>query len=83
MACACKASKHIDLIYKQYGPKNGYQNKHTLMRVKFKNLLKNIGIWIILIPLMPIMILYTLYVAFFKKEKMINVTKIFRIKKSI
>lgn len=74
MACACKANQKIEYIYKKYGYKK--ETKHTHIRRNIKIFLKDILVWIVLIPLLPIILIHIFYVLFFTDDKKISIAKI-------
>lgn len=58
MACACKVNNHIDKIYKQYGTHKPLVK--TNIKEKIIKGVGNVFIWILSIPIMPLIFLYFL-----------------------
>lgn len=79
MACACKVNRQISLIEKHYGT-NALPSKKTHIADDIKLFFKKGIIFLICIPFIPIMVLYTIIRKCFTK-KPIELDKIFKIKK--
>lgn len=59
MGCSCKVKRHLTKIEKQYGTKI-LPSKKTEISNQIKLTLKKIGVWILLLPLTPLMIIWIL-----------------------
>lgn len=79
MACACKVNADLDYLHKKYGHKIP-TSKKSIIRFRVKEFFKNLLIYIVCIPIVPIMVFHVLFTAIFKKEKSINMKKILRLK---
>lgn len=80
MGCNCKVNKSIGLLAKQYGREVPI-SKGTLYSFKTKNLLKKILIILFLIFSLPISVFYLLFILPFKKQKTIDIPKLFKLQK--
>ena len=79
MACACKVNQQIDYLHKKYGHKIP-TSKKTIIRFRVKEFFKNIGIYLLCLPFVPIMFLHILYTTIFKKDKKISVKRMLNLK---
>ena len=79
MACACKVNKQIDYLHKKYGH-NVPTAKSTIIGFRIKEFFKNLWVYLLCIPVLPIMILHIIFVSVFKKDKTISVKKLLRLK---
>ena len=79
MACACKVNEQIGYLQKKYGHKIP-TSKKSILGFRFKETLKALLIYLLVIPLLPLMLLHVLYVSIFKKDKTINVKELLRLK---
>jgi len=57
MACKCKVNTQIDFLHEKYGD-NLPKSKKTNIRGNVLARLKNLGITILLLPLVPVFIVY-------------------------
>lgn len=80
MACACKVNQKIDYIHKKYGYDKTKNLKKTKIRQNIKIFLKDIFIWILILPLIPIIFGHIFCVSYFSKEKKINILQLLKIK---
>lgn len=80
MACACKVNQQIDYLHKKYGH-NIPVSKKTTISFDIKEKLRAIGIWIVALPIIPLMVAYILITAIFKKKKTISVKKLMKLSK--
>lgn len=75
MACACKVNQQIDYLHKKYGD-NVPQKKMTNIRGSVMAKIENTIIYILAIPLIPIMFIYSAIMAISGKpihlDKLIN-----------
>lgn len=60
MACACKVAQQLDYLHKKYGD-NIPKSKETHIRENFGFMLKNILIYMMLIPLTPLLLVYIIF----------------------
>ena len=79
MSCACKVVKHINKINEYYGSENRVTIK-TNITDKINVFFKKLFLWVLLLPFMPIIVLYVLVNKWFFK-KVISIDKLFKIKK--
>ena len=79
MGCGCKTNKQISYLQKKYGEKVP-QSKSTRMRKMFLGSIKNILLIILMIPVVPIFLIFTGIKHIFSK-KPIDINKTFKIKK--
>ena len=78
MGCACKANQQITYLQKKYGdniPQSKMSNIRGMVSVNLKTLL----VFLILIPIMPIFLVYFIVKHLVKKEKAIDINKTFKI----
>lgn len=76
MACACKVNREIDRIHKYYSAnsKESAENK-SHMSINKKDAAITIFIYILLLPLIPVMILFLIGFSIFSKDGMISMRK--------
>ena len=76
MACACKVNQEIDRInrYYSYNGKSG-ENNRPKMSVNRKDAALTLLIYILLLPLVPIMFLFLLFYSIFSRNKKISIRK--------
>lgn len=79
MGCNCASKEKIEQLYKIYGEKVK-PSVPTTLSFKLKNLFTKILIYLIVIPLLPLMVGYVCYKRFFAKDKRISIKKLLRIK---
>lgn len=60
MACACKVNQKIDYLHKKYGD-NTPQSKKTNIRGSVLAKIENAAIYLLMIPLLPLMAIYLIY----------------------
>ena len=53
MACACKINRDISYLQKRYGVKDVAENKQTHIRQTTRVFLEKIGIFIVILPVVP------------------------------
>jgi len=78
MACACKVNRDISYLQKRYGVKNTPEQKETHIRENARIFFEKVGIFILTLPFIPIMFLWTIIRAMSNKTP-INISKLFRI----
>ena len=75
MACACKVNQEIDKIQKYYSV-NGKRNENKpRMSINKKDAAITIFIYILLLPLTPIMALFVIGVSIFSKDGKLSMRK--------
>lgn len=79
MACACKVNKQLDYLHKKYGNEIPV-SKATRISFKIKEFFKNIWIYLLMLPLLPLMFLHVLFIGLLKKRKTISLKKMLRLK---
>ena len=79
MACACKVNKQLDYLHKKYGNEIPV-SKTTRIGFKIKEFFKNIWIYLLMLPLLPLMFLHVLFISLLKKRKTISLKKMLRLK---
>lgn len=75
MGCNCKATRKIAYINQKYGTTPPQKKSNIVGGIK------DILTYIIVIILLPFIFLHVLYVRFFKKDKKITFSEMFRKKK--
>ena len=78
MGCACKTNQQISYLQKKYGDKQP-KSKATNIRNMVSVSIKNILIAILMIPIMPIILIFLICRHIFTK-KPIDINKTFKIK---
>lgn len=78
MGCACKVNRDISYLQKRYGVKNIPEQKETHIRQNVRIFLERVGLFILTLPFIPIMFLWTIIRAAVNKTP-INISKLFRI----
>lgn len=79
MACACKVNQEIDKIQKYYsyhGKTDG--EKKPRMSINKKDAVITLFIYILLLPLVPLMIVFVILHAIFSKDSKINMGNFLR-----
>ena len=76
MACACKVNKQIDYLHKKYGD-NPPQSKKTNIRGSVIAKVENFFVYVLAIPLIPIMAVYAIFKA--ATGKHISLDKVFKL----
>ena len=76
MGCNCASQEQIKKLHELYGEKINPTTPTTL-KFKINKILTTIGVYIIMIPIVPIIIGYILY-KHFNKDKKISLKKILR-----
>ena len=79
MACACKVNQQLDYLHKKYGNKIPV-SKSTMIGFKIKEFFKHLWVYILLLPLIPIMFLHILFKMIFTKEKNIRIERLLKLK---
>ena len=76
MACACKVNQEIDKLnkYYSYNGKMGADNRPK-MEVNRKDALITLLIYILLLPLAPLILLFVLLYSIFSRNKRISIRK--------
>lgn len=80
MACACKVNQQIAYLQKKYGhdiPKS----KTSDIRGMVSMVMKEIGLFIVIMPFLPVMAVVLLFQIMFSKKKPLRIDKIFKIKR--
>jgi hypothetical protein len=78
MGCACKTNQQISYLQRKYGdkqPKSKSTNIRNIVSVSVKNIL----IFLLLLPIMPIIFIFLAFRHIFTK-KPIDINKTFKIK---
>ena len=75
MACACKVNQEIDRIYKYYSANGKVGSDKPRMSVNKKDAAITIFAYILLLPVIPLMILFLIGFSIFSKKKMISMKK--------
>lgn len=76
MACACKVNQEINRISKYYAYKGKTANEEKpRMSINKKDAAITILIYILLLPLLPLMFLYVLFFGLFSKNKRFSLRK--------
>ena len=75
MACACKVNQEIDRIYKYYSVNGKVGSDKPRMSVNKKDAAITIFAYILLLPVIPLMILFFIGFSMFSKKKMISMRK--------
>lgn len=74
MGCNCASQEQIKKLHELYGEKLNPTTPTTL-KFKLNKFLTNIGVYIAMIPIVPILIGYVLY-KHFKNDKKISLRKV-------
>ena len=75
MACACKVNQEIDKIHKYYSVNGKHDDEKPRMAINKKDAAITIFIYLLLLPLTPIMLLFTLGFSIFSKNKRLSMRK--------
>ena len=75
MACACKVNQEIDRIYKYYSANGKVGSDKPRMSVNKKDAAITIFAYILLLPVIPLMILFLIGFSIFSKKKIISMKK--------
>ena len=76
MACACKVTQEIDKINKYYSTNGKTRTENTkTMSVNRKDAAITAFIYILLLPLVPVMFLFVTFYAIFSKSGRISMKK--------
>ena len=75
MACACKVNRDIERINKYYSYNKDSNEKKTRMTINKKDAVKTIIIYILLLPLLPLIFIGVFLFAIFSKDGMISMKK--------
>ncbi len=79
MACACKVNQQLDYLHKKYGNEIPV-SKPSIIGFKIKEFFKHIWVYIVLLPLIPLMFLHVLYKMIFTKGKSVRVERLLKLK---
>ena len=79
MSCACKANQKIDILYKKYGNKVAVTKK-TKIKGNIELFFKAILLYSLMIIIFPVLFLFVLYSVSFKKDKIVDIRKIIKLK---
>ena len=77
MACACKVKQEIEKInkYYSYNDKIRKSNEKNKMSINKKEAVETMLIYLLLLPLLPIMLIGVLVFSFTSSDKMISMRK--------
>lgn len=75
MACACKINQDIERINRYYSYNKQNREKKTRMSINRKDAARVIMIYVLLIPLLPIMFVGLVIFSAFSKNKRISIGK--------
>ena len=78
MACACKVGQQMTYLQKKYGSEQPPQSKKTHIIDLFKQKVRNIGYYLLLLPTIPFMVIFIL-IQRIKGIKSINIEKTFKL----
>ena len=76
MACACKVNQEIDKIQRYYSYKGKDSDNKPKMSLNKKEAATTLFIYLLLLPVLPIVFLYLLFFSIFSKNKKISMRKI-------
>lgn len=82
MACACKVNQQLSYLEKKYGVKSP-ESKKTNIRELVGGKLQTLVLIIIMLPIVPVLLIISIFQSIFSKEKTIYINKIFKIKKDV
>ena len=78
MACACKVNQEIDRIHKYYSYHGKESNEsRNRMSINKKDAARTLLIYILLLPLTPIIFLFVVGFTLFSDTKMLSMRKFF------
>lgn len=77
MACNCATKEQLDELYRKYGEKKAENESKS--RLKFKTIIKKIGIIACLIVITPFLFAFVIYKAFGNGNHKISVRKFFNL----
>ena len=78
MACACKVNQEIDRIQKYYSFNKKERNTRQNTPFNKKDAIVTIFIYILLLPLIPLIFIWLLIFSIFSKTKRISIGKFLR-----
>lgn len=78
MGCACKVNQRINEIHKRYGVNRNIVKTNITEKIKIG--LKQSFIYLLCLPLIPLMIIYIGWMGFIKKRP-ISIKKLFKLKR--
>ena len=81
MACNCATSKQINELYRKYGSKT--DKKNLTIKEKIKYYAMRTVVVIMLIPIVPVLILYVLYKGIADDDHKISLRKFFNLNKPV
>lgn len=75
MACACKVNQEIDKIQKYYSVNGKQDNKKPRMSINKKDAAITVFIYLLLLPLIPLMVLFVIGFSIFSKSGKLSMRK--------
>ena len=75
MACACKVNQEIDRINKYYSYNKKTRDEKPKMSVNKKDATLTVFIYLLLLPLVPLMFIFIILYAIFSKDGKISFRK--------
>ena len=75
MACACKVNQEIDRINKYYSYNKKTREEKPKMGINKKDAIKTLVIYLLLLPLVPLMFIFVILYAIFSKDGKISFGK--------
>jgi hypothetical protein len=76
MGCNCATQEQIKKLHEIYGEKKDIKNIPFEQKIEF--FIKNIGVYLVMLFIIPILILFVLYKVLFTKDKKISVKKLLK-----
>ncbi len=77
MACACKVNQEIEKIHKYYSYNGKTNESKPKMAINKKEAATTLLAYFLLLPLLPVMILYVFLFSIFSRDKRISMRKFF------
>ena len=77
MACACKVNQEIDKLHKYYSVNGKTNTDKPHMSINKKDAAITIFIYIMLLPLIPLMFLFVVGFSIFSKDGLLSMRKFF------
>lgn len=81
MACACKVTQELTYLQKKYGH-NMPKSKSSNIKEMMTGIVKQTGIMILALPFLPLMIIGIMFNMLFKRNKAVEIDKVFKIRKA-
>lgn len=81
MACACKVTQELTYLQRKYGH-NMPKSKSSNIKEMASGIVKQIGIMILALPFLPLMIIGIMFNMLFKRNKAVEIDKVFKIRKA-